>query len=97
MHTDYRHPLMRQLRDQQVRYAPRDKRVLQVVRAEKFLGEVQDHRAYTYEYIVYRITDFRPDSGESATIGGADLTHDLCLFIEDVSDAADLRVEDARR
>lgn len=85
---------MRQLRDQLVRFAPRDKRLEQVARAEKLLSEVQPERTYTYEYVCFRITDFRPESAPDAKIGGEDLARDLCLFIEDVSDAADVRVED---
>ena len=34
MHTDYLNPVIRQLRDQQVRFAPREKKVEQVDRAE---------------------------------------------------------------
>jgi len=94
MHSDYRQPLMRQLRDQQVRFAPRDKRHQQVVRAEKLLGEIQPKRNYPYDYVCFRITDFRPDDSPNVQMGGEDLIHDLCLFVEDVSDAADIRREE---
>ncbi len=94
MHCDYQQPIMRQLRDQQVRFTPRDKRYEQLIRAEKLLGEVQPHRAYTYEYICFRVTGFRPDASPELQMSGEELEHDLCLFIEDVSDAADMRVED---
>ena len=33
----------------------------------------------------FRITDFRPDSYPDLLIGGTDLDHDLCLFIETLS------------
>src|SRR5579862_7270962 len=62
MHTDYLNPVIRQLRDQQVRFAPRDKKVEQVNRAEKLLTEIDPGRTYPYEYLCYRITDFRPGS-----------------------------------
>ncbi len=51
-----------QLRDQQVRFAPREKKIEQVNRAEKLLTELEPQRTYTYEYLCYRITDFRPES-----------------------------------
>lgn len=35
MHSDYKIALMRELRDQQVRFAPRGKRIEQADRAEK--------------------------------------------------------------
>ena len=94
MHSDYRNPLMRELRDQQVRFAPRSKRYEQVLRAEKLLNEVQSQRSYPYEYICYRITDFRPDAAPAVQLSGEDVIHDVCLFIEDVSDAADIRREE---
>src|SRR5262249_8425144 len=58
MHTDYLSPIIRQLRDQQVRFAPRDKKIEQVNRAEKLLAELEAQRTYTYEYLCYRITDY---------------------------------------
>ena len=48
MHTDYLNPALRQLRDQQVRFAPREKKIEQVNQAEKLLGELDPRRTYTY-------------------------------------------------
>lgn len=95
MHSDYRSPVLRQLRDQQVRFAPRDKKVEQAQRAEKLLNELEPKRAYPYEYLAYRITDFRPEVTPHTLISGEEARHDLGLFVEDVSDAADVQVEDA--
>ena len=41
MGKTYRHPAMKQLKDQQTRYAPRDRRLEQVERAEQLLGEIE--------------------------------------------------------
>ena len=60
MHTDYLNPAFRELRDQQVRFAPREKKLQQVAQAEKLLGEIDPGRTYTYEYLCYRITNYRP-------------------------------------
>jgi RNA polymerase primary sigma factor len=95
MHADYHSPVLRQLRDQQVRFAPRDRKVLQATRAEKLLTELESERVYPYEYLCHRITDFRPDTASGETITGEEARHDLRLFVEDVSDAADLPVEAA--
>jgi RNA polymerase sigma factor (sigma-70 family) len=95
MHTDYLNPVLRQLRDQQVRFAPRDKKIDQVNRAEKLLTEIDPKRVYTYEYLCYRITDFRPESYPNLKLTGEEAVHDLRLFVEDVSDAADLAAEAA--
>ena len=95
MHTDYKIPALHQLRDQQVRFAPREKKLEQARRAEALLGEIESDRTYTYEYLCFRITDYRPDGPLSGQISGEDANHDLRLFVEDVSDAADIPVESA--
>jgi RNA polymerase primary sigma factor/RNA polymerase sigma factor len=95
MHKDYLNPVLRQLRDQQVRFAPRDKKLAQIERTEKLLAEVQPGKAYPYDYLSYRITDFRPDSQADGTVPGRVVQHDLRLFIEDLSDSADIPMEAA--
>ncbi len=81
----YRHPALRQLKDQQVRYAPPDKRLEQVNRAESLLSEIDSEKSYPYQFICYRILGFRPDSYPGLVLDGADLINDLRRFIEDVS------------
>jgi len=39
MHVDYQDITLKQLRDQQVRYAPRHKKVEQIERAERLISE----------------------------------------------------------
>ncbi len=90
MHTEYLNPIIRQLRDQQVRFAPREKKIEQVNRAEKLLAELDARRTYTYEYLCYRITDYRPESFPNVKLSGQAAGHDLRLFVEDLSDAADV-------
>ncbi len=95
MHTEYLNTVLRQLRDQQVRFAPREKKLEQVSRAEKLLAEIEPARTYPYDYLCYRITDFRPDSFANLKITGNDASHDLRLFVEDLSDSANVRAEAA--
>ncbi|MFV1963817.1 MAG: sigma-70 family RNA polymerase sigma factor [Pirellulaceae bacterium] len=95
MHSAYRNPILQQLRDQQVRFAPREKKVEQINRAEQLLGEIEPSKTYSYEYLCFRITDYRPDVAPHSTMTGSEARHDLRLFVEDVSDAADIPVEDA--
>ena len=90
MHTNYLNPAIRQLRDQQVRFAPREKKIEQVAQAEKLLSELDPKRTYTYEYVCYRITNFRPESYPDLRLSGKEADHDLRLFVEDVSDAANV-------
>ncbi len=95
MHADYSNPMMQELRDQQIRFTPREKKLEQVDRAEKLLTEIDPARTYTYEYLFFRITDFRPDSAPPAKLSGEEASHDLRLFVEDLSDAADVPAEHA--
>jgi RNA polymerase primary sigma factor/RNA polymerase sigma factor len=95
MHTEYQNPTLRQLRDQQVKYAPRDKKLAQVERAERLLSELAPDRTYTYEYLCYRITDFRPEASTTQKMTGDEAQHDVRLLVEDLSDAANIPWDDA--
>lgn len=95
MHTDYSNPAIRQLRDQQVRYAPREKKIEQVNRAEQVLTQLDPKRSYSYQYLCYRITDYRPESYPDLKLSGDEARHDLRLFVEDLSDAANVNAEAA--
>ena len=95
MHSTYKNPGLRLLRDQQVKFAPRERRIEQIVRAENLLSEIDPKRTYTYEYLCYRITDFRPNTYPDLKITGREAQHDLPLFVEDLSDSADIPAHDA--
>jgi len=94
MRAAYRNPILKQLRDQQVRFAPRSKKMEQIDRAERLLGELDPDRTYSYEYLCYRITDYRPESSPQLVVSGEEARHDVRLFVEDVSDAANISVHD---
>jgi RNA polymerase sigma factor (sigma-70 family) len=78
--TAFKHPALKQLTDQQVRFAPPAKRREQQVRAEKLLTEIDASKQYPYQYICFRVTEYRPDSYPDLLIGGDDLLHDLRLM-----------------
>lgn len=92
MHSAYRSHVIKELRDQQVRFAPRAKKLEQVDRAERLLAELDPARTYSYEYLCFRITDYRPDASPQFVVSGEEARHDVRLFVEGVSDAANLRV-----
>ncbi len=94
MHSDYKCDSIRQLRDQQVRFAPRDKKIEQVDKAEKLLRDIHSDRNYNYEFVCFRITDFRPEHPPIVKISGEDLQHDLHCFIEDLSESANVSAEE---
>jgi RNA polymerase sigma factor (sigma-70 family) len=83
--SNFKHPALKQLTDQQVRFAPPSRRLEQLSRAERLLTEIEPSRQYPYQFICYRITDFRPDTYPNLVIEGRDLEHDLCLFIAELS------------
>jgi RNA polymerase primary sigma factor/RNA polymerase sigma factor len=93
MQRDYQSPVLRELCDQQIRFAPTDQKLQQVEAAERLISEVNPHKTYTYEYVCFRITGYRPDSHARMQISGDELLHDLHLFVEELSDATALSVE----
>jgi len=96
MHADYQVSALRELRNQQVRFVPRDKRLEQLDRAEKLIHEIATRSEYTYEYLCFRITDYRPEGFPDRTISGVEAIHDLRLFVEDLSDSANIDVREVR-
>jgi hypothetical protein len=46
MGSHYRHPALKQLKEQQARFAPRERRLEQIDRAEQLLGEIDAGRRY---------------------------------------------------
>jgi RNA polymerase sigma factor (sigma-70 family) len=83
--SDFKHPALKQLTDQQVRFAPPARRQEQLARAERLLAEIDPDRQYPYQYVCFRITEFRPDSYPDLLLAGRDLEHDLPLMIEVLS------------
>jgi RNA polymerase primary sigma factor len=79
--TAFKNPALKQLTDQQVRFAPVGRRLEQKARAEKLLAEIEGLRQYPYQFVCFRITEFRPESYPDLLIPGDDLRHDLGLMI----------------
>jgi len=80
--ASFKQPALMQLTDQQVRFAPPARRAEQLARARKLLDEVEPGRSYPYQFVCFRVTEFRPESLRDLVIPGSDLAHDLALFIE---------------
>ena len=90
----YHNPAMKQLTDQQVRYAPREKRLEQVSRAETFLAELDLNESYRYQDVCHRITNYRSELYPDLYLTGKEAMHDLRCFMEDLSDSANLMPEE---
>jgi len=77
-------PALKELTEQQTRFAPPARRQEQVARAGKLLGEIEPGKNYPYQYVCFRVTDYRSDAHPDLLIPGHDLKHDLPLFIRRV-------------
>jgi AraC-like DNA-binding protein len=76
----------------QLRYAPRETLRRQMRAAERLVEEIEPDQTYPEDYVVYRITAYRPDRRGEAPLAfvGEALIGDLVTFIQRVSDALDL-------
>jgi RNA polymerase sigma factor (sigma-70 family) len=82
---NFKNQALKQLADQQVRFAPPARRLEQLSRAERLLSELDPEKQYPYQFICFRVTDFRPASYAELLISGADLRHDLCVLITELA------------
>jgi len=86
--NEFKTEALKQLTDQQVRFAPPAQRLAQLARAEKLLAEIDHERSYPYQYVCFRVTEFRPDSHQELLVNGKDLDHDLLLMVEALAKSA---------
>ena len=84
--TGFKHPALRQLTDQQVRFAPPARRLEQADQARRLLGEVEAGKRYPYQFVCFRVTGYRPDAQADLLIDGADLAGDLREMIRLLDD-----------
>ena len=92
--SKYNNPAMKQLADQQVKYAPHDVKLAQMDRAETLLTEIDLEQEYQYPEICKQITTYRSEIYPDLMINGSDVMHDVRCFIEDLSESAEIDVED---
>ena len=79
----------------QMEFAPHDTRAAQVSAAEELLHTLDPAKAYPLEFVVFRITGYRPKTAGEDLLTGIALQHDLGLLIEQVSDSLDVHTTDA--
>ena len=71
----------------QMTFTPHDTRASQVAAAEQLLIDIDPAKAYPLEFVIYRITGYRPKSLAGDLLTGLALQHDLGLLVEVVSDS----------
>jgi RNA polymerase sigma factor (sigma-70 family) len=79
----------------QMTFAPHDTRAAQVSAAEELLHTIDPAKAYPLEFVVFRVTGYRPKTAGADLLTGIALQHDLGLLIEHVSDTLDVRTHAA--
>jgi RNA polymerase sigma factor (sigma-70 family) len=87
--TGFKSQALKELTDQQVRFAPAAKRAEQRVRAERLRDEIDPDKRYPYQFVCFRITDFRPESYPDLILPGGELIHDLGLFVKSMGVAVE--------
>jgi RNA polymerase primary sigma factor len=77
----------------QLEFTPTETRSAQLAAAEDLLHSLQPEKAYPLEFVIYRITGYRPKDLTSELLTGLALQHDLGLLIERVSDTLNQRAD----
>jgi RNA polymerase sigma factor (sigma-70 family) len=83
----YLNQALKELASQQVKYAPVARRLEQMRRAEKLLTEIDPQKAYPYQFVCFRVTEFRSDANPNLLIPGTDLIPDLGLWINELANS----------
>lgn len=91
----YRNPAIKQLRDQQIKFAPREARLKQIERAEVLLNELDPDSKLRYPDLCEKITSYRGEMYPDLELTGDEAVHDLRCFVEDLSDSADIPADKA--
>ena len=81
----YKQQAIMELADQQVRFAPPPRRLEQLKRAEHLLAEIDPARMYPYQFVCFRVTDFRSDAHPTLLMPGTQVIHDLGLLIHELA------------
>ncbi|HEX7010972.1 MAG TPA: hypothetical protein VF184_13400 [Phycisphaeraceae bacterium] len=79
----------------QLLFSPPAKRIQQVLRAEQLHDQIDPQRDYPLDFLVYRITGYRPDAGRSPLLPGWAILPDLRLMIDRLSRSVDFPPEAA--
>src|SRR5438067_2307884 len=105
--TGFQNPALKQLTDQQVRFAPPARRLEHAAQARRLLSEVEGGKRYPYQFVCFRVTGFRPDAHADLLIEGGALAGDLremirllddpVVTLEDVSKRLNVSTKTVRR
>lgn len=74
----------------QLTYSPAQRRLEQIAAASVLIDELDATKSYPWEFIVYRLTGYRPKDKDQHAILGKVLRADLSVFVEFISDTLDI-------
>ncbi len=74
------------LRDQMIRYTPKDKRLMQIDRAEALMGELDAESTYPFDFVHFRVTGVRPHEASGTSMKGGLWIQDLAQFVEELAE-----------
>jgi len=80
----------------ELRFAPRGAVVRDIERAEGLAAEIDEALRYPADWVVFRVTGYRPEMVEPALLPGGSLLADLSALVERLCDAAGLRPGDVQ-
>lgn len=75
----------------QMAFTPHDTLAAQIASAEDLLHSLEPDKAYPLDFLIFRITGYRPKVAGPSLLTGLALQHDLGLLIEQISDSLDLQ------
>ncbi len=96
MHRNYELSALKELRDQQVRYSPRERKIEQSLHAERLYRMIDPEHEYSYEFVCFGITEFKTEMYPNLKMSGKKIRHDLLLFIEDLYDSSMVNVDEIK-
>ena len=94
MPPTYRFSVLKELSDQQVRFAPREKKIEQSHRAEALHQAIDPDKEYSYRFVCQGITTFRSDLYPDVRFPGGHLCGDLLRIIDDLFSSADVSTDE---
>ena len=94
MSSSYHYPVLKELADQQIRFALKEKKIEQSRRAEELYRSIDPKGEYSYRFVCQGITEFRSDSYAEVRFRGNLLRHDLLLMITGLFESAQVSVAD---
>jgi RNA polymerase sigma factor (sigma-70 family) len=74
----------------QMGFSPREARFAQLSAAEELLQDLEPNKAYPHEWVIHKLTGYRPRIYVEDLFPGQAIQHDLGLLIEQVSETLDI-------